>query len=509
MPITLGIDFGTSNSCCSYFNGKNYKLISNEQGNYIYPTILSFDPDSENILYSNSINDMALNVISNIKRLIGLSFEEYQEKLTKCEYIIEEMRIKVMYNNNIKLFTVNDIVVYYLEYLKLISENFTNEQIQDIVITVPVYFSDPQRAQLKFCCEKAGLNVIRMINEPTAAILAYYWDKINLEINKNILVIDCGGGTTDYSIINADLELGLFEVINVHGNNFLGGEDLTNNIYNYVIEKIYSKFQVTPNWLGDRKLSYIRKLCEKAKITLSYNQNVDIFIENVKGDNDFFIKISRSLFYSINSQIFRSIKQDLLNVTENLKIKIDEIIFVGGTTRIPIFLDICKEIFGNDVFINNTLNPDYTVSIGASIQGALLTGNTTTDCDLVLTDVTPMSLGIKTFDEKMSIVISKNTIIPASKSQLFTNSEDYINELTIEIYQGNNQFVKDNIYLGTFELGNLNNSLKRNKMKIEITFNINASGILSVSATDKSSNKTVEIVVNKYNNKNDSKKNLD
>ena len=476
--MILGIDFGTSNSCCSYFSGKENRVITNEYGNEIYPTCIAFNKYSDEILYSNSAYDLTSNkdvtVIKNIKGLIGSPSDETDIEGTD----IEGTGIEIMYNNNLKKFTINEIVVLYLNYLKNISENFTNKVVKDIVITVPAYFSNIQRNRIKTCCELANLNVIRIINEPTSAILAYCWQLLNKCLEtRNILVVDCGGGTTDYSIINADFGENLFEVVNIYGDNNLGGNDLTDNLYNYVLNEIYLKYNDYPNTL---KLLKIWNMCDNLKRRLSFNERDLMFIENVVDEQDFSIVISRSKFYYINKNFFDKIRGDIIKVTENKTI--DEIILVGGTTRIPLFVDICKEIFGEKININNKIKGDTIVAIGAGIQGFLLSDvKKSEDQDLVLVDVTPMSLGIKMDDNRMSIIISKNTRIPVSKTQIFTNSES-MDTLTIEIYQGDNQYVKDNIFLRSLKFNS--NKIERSGMRIAVTFTISVDGILTVSAKD-------------------------
>jgi len=488
--MILGIDFGTSNSCCSYFSGKENRVITNEYGNEIYPTCIAFNKYSDEILYSNSAYDLSLSkdvtVIKNIKGYIG-SLSDVTD--------IEETEIEIMYNNSLKKFTINEIVVLYLNYLKNISENFTNEIVEDIVITVPVYFSNIQRNRLKTCCELANLNVIRIINEPTSAILAYCWQSLNKCLEtRNILVVDCGGGTTDYSIINADFEDNLFEVLSSYGDNDLGGNDLTDNLYNYVLDEIYKKYEKYPNKL---KTSNIWKLCDNVKKRLSFNERDILFVENVVDDQDFSMVISRSKFYYINKNFFDKIKRDIIKVTENKTI--DEIILVGGTTRAPIFVDICKEIFRENIKINNKIKGDTIVGIGAGIQGFLLSDiKKSDDQDLVLMDITPMSLGIKTDDNRMSIIISKNTPIPVSRSQIFTNSESN-DTLIVQIYQGDNQYVKDNIFLEELKLNC--NRIDRGNMRIAVTFTINVDGILNVSVRDILSEENEKnLVVKEYKN---------
>lgn len=477
--MILGIDFGTSNSCCSYFDGKESRVIINEYGNEIYPTCIAFNKYSQEILYSNSAyNSKDVTVIKNIKGLLRS----------------KENSIEIIYNNTTKSFTVDEIVVMYLKYLKNISENFTNNVVKDIVITVPAYFSDRERNRIKGCCELADLNVIRIINEPLAAVLVYCWQLLNTcSDTRNILVIDCGGGTTDYSIINADFEDNLFEVVDSYGDNDLGGNDLTQGLYNYVINEIYKKYKEYPN---NQKTSKIWKLCDNVKKRLSFNERDMLFIENVVDKQDFTIVISRSKFYYINKNFFDKIKGDIIKVTHNKTI--DEIILVGGTTRTPIFVDICKEIFGENIKINNKIKGDTIVGIGAGIQGFLLSDiKKSDDQDFVLMDVTPMSLGIKTDDNRMSIIISKNTPIPVSRTQIFTNSDSDDN-LNIEIYQGDNQYVEDNIFLKTLSLNC--NKMERGKMRIEITFNINVDGILSVFVREFLAQSEINDTINQYNN---------
>jgi len=421
--MILGIDFGTSNSCCSYFSGKENRVITNEYGNEIYPTCIAFNKYSDEILYSNSAYDLTSNkdvtVIKNIKGYIG-SLSDVTD--------IEETEIEIMYNNSLK--------------------------------------------------KLANLNVIRIINEPTSAILAYCWQSLNKCLEtRNILVVDCGGGTTDYSIINADFEDNLFEVLSSYGDNDLGGNDLTDNLYNYVLDEIYKKYEKYPNKL---KTSNIWKLCDNVKKRLSFNERDILFVENVVDSQDFSMVISRSKFYYINKNFFDKIKRDIIKVTENKTI--DEIILVGGTTRAPIFVDICKEIFRENIKINNKIKGDTIVGIGAGIQGFLLSDiKKSDDQDLVLMDITPMSLGIKTDDNRMSIIISKNTPIPVSRSQIFTNSESN-DTLIVQIYQGDNQYVKDNIFLEELKLNC--NRIDRGNMRIAVTFTINVDGILNVSVRD-------------------------
>lgn len=464
--IVLGIDFGTSNNCCSFFDGNNFKLIPNEYGNYIYPTCIFLDTESETILYANSALDLSINQTSsnvfNIRQLIT----DNKESIT------------LTFNKKHKTFTINEIVVLYLKYLKNISQEYIGNKklIQNIVITVPVYYSDNQRKRLKSCCENSDLNVIKIINEPIAAILAYKWNEITTKYNsKNILVIDCNSETTYYSIINTNS----FKMINNLYNNKLGGNNLTETLFNYILNKICKKIN---------KQLQIKQLCEQLKRELSFKETSSIYIDSI----DVNFNISRNIFYDINSDFFKSIKLDILKVTDNLSIKIDEIIFVGGTTRIPKFINICKDIFGNSIIINNSIDPEHSVSKGAAIQGYLLTNTNQNTLDLqsIKINVTPMTLGFKTYDNKMVIIISKHTPIPVSKSQIFTNSEE-TDSLSFDIYQGNTFLQKITLHTKKY---------KRGEMRIEITFSINSEGILSIKTSAKNDKTSIDKIIEKYDN---------
>ena len=484
----VGIDFGTTNSCVSFFDGYHSKVIPNDIGEYTTPTIIAFSTDSDEILYGR----MALNVkenftiIDNVKRLIG-SDDLY----------------KIVYNNEAVTFTINHIIGLYIIYLINVSQTFLREKINDVVITVPAYFTNIQRNIIKMSCESIGLNVLRMINEPTSAILAYYEytsasdSKLNLEAEM-LLVIDCGGGTTDFSLVQADYNEMLFEVIDTYGDNSLGGDDITNNIVDYVKNKIKKDdSNLTFSKKQDRHIKY---QCEIAKKVASYNDTMVVYLENI-ADKDWNIKLTQFEFLDINTDFFQKIRSYILSLKDIMDVNSpDKIIFVGGTTKIPYFKTICHEIFGNNIIIEDKINPDNIVSIGAAIQGALLTDNVMNKVqnETILLDITPMTLGIKTVGDIMTPIISRGSIIPTSKTQIFTNSEDFVSSIEIVVYQGDKRFIQDNSFLGSFTITDLDSSLLRGHMYVQVTFTINSNGILSVSAEVNGINKT--IVVDNYIN---------
>jgi L1 cell adhesion molecule like protein len=537
----LGIDFGTTNTCVSYYKNDKVNIVQNRDGLFTTPSCLYFDIHSSNILYGNAAYNLLesnynknyiSNIVHNFKRLLGITYAQYTNSQllqtffkNKQTNVIKDPDsdfccIQLIYNNKQTTFTIIEIVSIFLKFIKTETKHYIGDvnvgdidvdvdvgdvdvgKPQDIVITIPAYFSDIQRQHLQHSCNLAGLNILRIINEPTSAALAYAY---NICKNKNdcdtcdkkneyVLVIDCGGGTTDFSLLYMDYDDMLFEVINVNGNNFMGGEDLTNNLVNTVL----SKLNLTIDTLTTRQLNIIKKECERAKCMLSFKKNVVMIFENLIIDKDISLNYSHLQFYNDNIVFFNTIKQYIIETIKDYDI--DKIIFVGGTTRIPRFKQLCQKLFHNNIELCDTLDPDHTVSIGATLQGQLITDNLDDQSfnETLILDVVPISLGIETENGIMAHIVSKNTPLPVTKTQLFTNTEDNVNFIQIDIYQGERKFVKNNTLLSSFKIdvkNEHNHNFKRGEMKIKVTFDINKNGIVTVEATilNKHSNNSVHV----------------
>lgn len=503
----LGIDFGTTNTCISYYQNNQVHIIPNLYGSLTTPSCLYFDIHSSEILYGNiaynllqskNNNRYLSNIIHNFKRLLGITYQHYinsqQLQLffkNKHLNVIKDpfsdfCCIQFVHNNKETIFNIIEFTSIFLKFISLEAKSYLHlDTINiDIVITVPAYFSNIQRQHLQKACELSHLSILRIINEPTSASLAYAFYNTP-QNNEYVLIVDCGGGTTDFSLLYMDYEEMLFEVENINGDNFMGGEDLTNNLIQIVLNKLNLE-DPTP-----KQLNIIKLQCEKAKCKLSFKENTIMFFENITNDQDKILHYSRTQFYNDNSFFFNNIKNHIINTINDFDI--DKIIFVGGTTKIPLIKTICQEIFTNDITICDNLNPDHIVSIGATLQGNLLTCQIQDEIfrETLILDVIPISLGVELENGIMSPIISKNTPLPITKTQTFTNSEDHMNSIQIDIYQGERKFVKDNILLSSFVLDNLDNTLKRGEMNIKVTFHVDKDGIITVTA--QSDNESIKI----------------
>jgi len=497
----IGIDFGTTNSCVCYYKNKNYNLIPNENGNYITKSCVYFNPLSDEILYGDTAY-LCKDNISNFKRLLGVKYSDFQQDQSLC-YFFKHLHIVsgrendfceivLKYNNRLHQFSIEYIIKLYITYLLKRTREFLNiQETYDLhaVITVPVLFTNIQRSMLKSIFELCNIHVIRIINEPTSAILPYVIDVAGKGFGKgteNVLVIDCGGGTTDFTVMECDHNDTFFEVKYTSGDNFLGGEDITDNMYNYVVNSFTN---------GERHLDELRKQCEKAKCLLSHQQNASVYRESGGAS----ISISRSKFININNDFFNKIRNGIRNCID--RVGVDRVVLVGGTTRIPYFSQLCKDIFGNDICIENTLDQEHVVSMGAALQAYLLTKeDVDDDLDVTILDVVPISLGIETDGGIMTPIISRNSFIPISKTETFSNA-DCEESIDINIYQGERKFVKDNLFLGTFSI--TTSSLKRNSVYISVTFDINSDGILLVTSKGKGTDDVVKgtdvgLVIDQY-----------
>lgn len=483
----VGIDFGTSNCCLSYCNKDgDVKIILNECGGFITPSVMYFN-DTGEIEYGMLARDISFtsidktNLISNLKRLVGTT--NYTD-LMRLNFIDLFKSNKILKSGDTYHFEINeckysvsDLIQLYMKYLKrLIVDSLGKEFIGKVVITVPAYFNDNQRDFIKKCGEHVGFEVIRIINEPTAAALAYGYlkQKSNPEY---IVVFDCGGGTTDLSLLYMDYNEKVYEVKSVIGDNILGGEDVTTHLYNHVLQK-YPGF---PQGISPGISNKIRKECEKVKCELSFKENSTVFIE---GDVPFLLNINRNKFIDFCEPFFKKINHliDLLLKNANINVElINNVVFVGGSSRIPHFETIFKKYLGNDVIINNEQNPDQIVGIGAGIQGYLL--NNPEKDDTLLLDVVPMSLGVELLGGIMGVIVPKNTTIPVLRTREFTNSGNGEDIIEISIYQGDRVFVKDNLLLLKFEVSDsVLGNYKKGEIIVKISFDIDCNGMISVNA---------------------------
>lgn len=471
--IILGIDLGTTNSVVSYRQADgNVKVIPNPEGNNITPSVVAFKAGDEIIVGDAAKRQAVTNpdTVLSVKRLMG-----------------SNQKIHINVNN--KDYTPQEISARILQYMKDYAEKNLGQKISKAVITVPAYFNDAQRQATKDAGEIAGLDVVRIINEPTAASLAY-----GLESKKDekILVFDLGGGTFDVSIL--DIGDGTFEVISTAGDNKLGGDDWDNVVANWIKDEIKKEYNVD---LTDKMaLQRFRDAAEKAKIDLSAQLETTISLPFIAMGKDgpisFETKLTRAKFQDMTKHLLKRTEQPLLRALSDAKLSakdIDEVILIGGSTRMPAVQEVVGRLTGKKP--NLSVNPDEAVSIGAAIQGAIVAGDVK---DVVLLDVTPLTLGIETMGEIMTPLIKRNTTIPTTKSQIFSTAADNQPSVDIMVYQGERPMARDNKLLGHFRLDGIKPA-RRGQPRIEVTFNIDVNGIVKVSAKDLDTQKEQEITI--------------